>query len=294
MKDEPRDEKIRRQMDTFPVLPATVAEILRVTGDPESSAGDLMAALLPDQSLCATVLKLANSALFGRPRRVDSLQAAIMVLGFNEVQSIALVKAMLNTFRDFDAACAAAVESFWEHAFLTAMTTNRIALDLRLPLGPSFMAGLIHDLGKLVLLQTFGEEYGSQRWLQGCTSQERLAAERLEFAFDHAELGGQLLRQWQFPATLVTTTALHHQPGRANSDRLTVRVVQLADLMAHCCQDGATPVDATAARQALLPGIEAHWRPLGVAWGDELWTRWDAWLRDNRQHSLEFRGLLAA
>ena len=76
--NEYTESVMQRQMDSFPVLPATVAQILRVTGDPESSAGDLMAALLPDQSLCATVLKLANSALFGRPRRVDSLQAAIM------------------------------------------------------------------------------------------------------------------------------------------------------------------------------------------------------------------------
>ena len=94
--NEYTESVMQRQMDSFPVLPATVAQILRVTGDPESSAGDLMAALLPDQSLCATVLKLANSALFGRPRRVDSLQAAIMVLGFNRVQSIALVLALKN------------------------------------------------------------------------------------------------------------------------------------------------------------------------------------------------------
>ena len=92
--NEHNQTMMQRQMDSFPVLPVTVAQILRDTGAPESSAADLMAALLPDQSLCATVLKLANSALFGRPRRVDSLQAAIMVLGFNRVQSIALVKAM--------------------------------------------------------------------------------------------------------------------------------------------------------------------------------------------------------
>ena len=169
--NEHNQTMMQRQMDSFPVLPVTVAQILRVTGDPESSAADLMAALLPDQSLCATVLKLANSALFGRPRRVDSLQAAIMVLGFNRVQSIALVKAMLNTFSDLGSGSAPEVERFWEHAFLAAMAANHMARDLGLGLGASFMAGLLHDLGKLVLLQTFGDDYLAGRWLNRCTGE---------------------------------------------------------------------------------------------------------------------------
>ena len=205
--NEHNQTMMQRQMDSFPVLPVTVAQILRVTGDPESSAADLMAALLPDQSLCATVLKLANSALFGRPRRVDSLQAAIMVLGFNRVQSIALVKTMLNTFSDLGSGSTAEVERFWEHAFLSAMAANHMARDLGLGLGASFMAGLLHDLGKLVLLQTFGDDYLAGRWLNRCTGEGDLAAERLAFGFDHATVGGRLLGQWQFPDTLVAAAA---------------------------------------------------------------------------------------
>lgn len=288
--NEHNETMMQRQMDSFPVLPVTVAQILRVTGDPESSAADLMAALLPDQSLCATVLKLANSALFGRPRRVDSLQAAIMVLGFNRVQSIALVKAMLNTFSDLGSGSAPEVERFWEHAFLAAMAANHMARDLGLGLGASFMAGLLHDLGKLVLLQTFGDDYLAGRWLNRCTGEGDLAAERLAFGFDHAAVGGRLLGQWQFPRNLVAAAAGHHLPDQADPDPLLVQVVQLADLMAHRCQDehfGALVPHRDAAAE-VPPG----WRETGVPAHDEQFRLWYDWLRDNRERSVEVRDLL--
>ena len=281
---------MQRQMDSFPVLPATVAQILRVTGDPESSAGDLMAALLPDQSLCATVLKLANSALFGRPRRVDSLQAAIMVLGFNRVQSIALVKTMLNTFSELGSGSTAEVERFWEHAFLSAMAANHMARDLGLGLGASFMAGLLHDLGKLVLLQTFGDDYLAGRWLNRCTDEGDLAAERLAFGFDHTTVGGRLLGQWQFPDTLVAAAAGHHLAEQVDADDLLVQVVQLADLMAHHCQDEIC--EPAVQHQDSPAEIPPRWRETGVPASDEQFSRWYGWLRCNRERCGEVRDLL--
>ena len=155
---EKKAELIREQMDAFPILPVTVVRIMEVTSNPESSANDLMQALLPDQSLCVTVLKLANSVLFGRPQRVDSLTTAIMVLGFKEVQSIALIKAIVNSFRELQMNNAAALEQFWVHSFHAAMAAKYIAHDLRFSPNTFFMAGLIHDIGKLVMLLTFGAE----------------------------------------------------------------------------------------------------------------------------------------
>ncbi len=286
--NEHNETLMQRQMDSFPVLPATVAQILRVTGDPESSAADLMAALLPDQSLCATVLKLANSALFGRPRRVDSLQAAIMVLGFNRVQSIALVKAMLNTFSDLGSGSAPEVERFWEHAFLAAMAANHMARDLGLGLGASFMAGLLHDLGKLVLLQTFGDDYlaagstAAPARGPGC----RAAGLRLRSCCR----GRRLLGQWQFPRNLVATASGHHLPDRTDPDRLLVQVVQLADLMAHRCQDEI--IEAQAAHREAAAEVPPGWHETGGPANDEQFRLWYDWLRDNSERSGEVRDLL--
>jgi HD-like signal output (HDOD) protein len=91
---------IDKQLERLPPLPITVTWVLRVTANPESSANDLMKAILPDQTMCVTVLRVANSALYGRPKKVASLEKAIVVLGFDEVRSIVLGKAVLTTFRD--------------------------------------------------------------------------------------------------------------------------------------------------------------------------------------------------
>lgn len=85
-----RLELIKQHIDSLPVLPTTVTRLMKLTRDPESSAKDIMETILPDQSLCFTILKIANSAFLGRPKKVDSIQTAVAVLGFNEVQNIAL------------------------------------------------------------------------------------------------------------------------------------------------------------------------------------------------------------
>ena len=197
---------------------------------------------------------------------------------------------MLNTFSDLGSGSAPEVERFWEHAFLAAMAANRMARDQGLGLGASFMAGLLHDLGKLVLLQTFGDDYLAGRWLNRCTGEGDLAAERLAFGFDHAAVGGRLLGQWQFPRNLVAAASGHHLPDRTDPDPMLVQVVQLADLMAHRCQD--EHFGAQAAHRDIAAEVPSGWHETGVPAHDEQLGLWYDWLRDNRERSGEVRDLL--
>ena len=87
-----------KQIDSLPSLPATVSRVLAVTADPESCGDDLVNAILPDQAMCAAILKIANSAFFGIPREVATMDKAVNVLGFNEVHNIVLGKAVFNNF----------------------------------------------------------------------------------------------------------------------------------------------------------------------------------------------------
>jgi putative nucleotidyltransferase with HDIG domain len=291
MTEKTRAELIRQQIDSFPILPATVFRIMQVTADPESSADDLMQALLPDQSLCVTVLKLANSVLFGRPQRVDSLTSAIMVLGFNQVQSIALIKAMNNSFRELQLVDTVTVEQFWEHSFLTAMAARHIAQHLRFPSSTFFMAGLIHDIGKLVMLLTFGDEYAPEQWMSPFSTEERLAAEQRLFAFNHATVGGQLLGQWNFPENLLTAVEYHHLPAKAPEKRFFAQVIQLADLLSFfCIESEAGPEDDVIAMlQGFQPDLITRWRGLGLAWNDEHCRHWYSWLCKSREQSSTLR-----
>ncbi len=292
-----KEEQIRQQIDSFPILPATVSRIMHVTASPESSADDLMQAILPDQSLCVTILKLANSVLFGRPQRIDSLVAAIMVLGFNEIQSIAMIKAMNNSFKELNLVSTAPVEQFWEHSFLTAMAAQHVAQHLRLASGTFFMAGLIHDIGKLVLLLTFENEYAPEQWMTSFSTQERLATEHLLFAFDHASLGGQLLRQWNFPDNLLSAVEHHHVPTNAKAplEQFLALVVQLADLLSYFCIEGEAAKDSEVINglHASLPDLTTCWRSMGLAWKDEHLTDWYNWLCKSREQSRSIREIFS-
>ncbi len=289
MTRQTKAEQIRQQIDSFPVLPATVSRIMHVTANPESSANDLVQAILPDQSLCFTILKLANSVLFGRPQRIDSLPAAIMVLGFDEIQSIALVKAMNNSFRELNLVTTAPVEQFWEHSFLTAMVAQHVAQHLRLTSGTPFMAGLMHDIGKLVMLLTFEDEYAPEQWMTSFSTEERLAIEQHLFAFNHASLGGQLLRQWNFPNNLLSALEHHHVPAKAQShhERSLAHVVQLADLLSHFCIESDANEDNNVIDELpkFLPDLTSCWRNTGMSWNDEHFTDWYRWLCKSREQS---------
>ena len=291
-------EKLRQQIDSFPILPATVSRIMQVTASPESSADDLMQAILPDQSLCVTVLKLANSVLFGRPQRIDSLTTAIIVLGFNEVQSIALIKAMNNSFRELNLVTTAPVERFWEHSFLTAMAAQHVAKHLRLASSTFFMAGLIHDIGKLVMLLTFEDEYAPEQWMTAFSTEERLVMEQQLFAFSHASLGGQLLRQWNFPENLLSAVEYHHTPLKAGAplEQFLAQVIQLADLLSYLCieSDADEDRDVIDGLQIFLPDLPTRWRSMGMAWKDEHFTGWYRWLCKSREQSRAVREIFSA
>ena len=298
MTQKTKAEQIRQQIDSFPILPATVSRIMQVTASPESSADDLMQAILPDQSLCFTVLKLANSVLFGRPQRVDSLTAAITVLGFDEVQSIALIKAMNNSFRELNLVSTAPVEQFWEHSFLTAMAAQHVAQHLRLASCTFFMAGLIHDIGKLVMLLTFKDEYAPEEWMTSFSTKERLATEQQLFAFNHASLGEQLLRQWNFPENLLSAVEFHHTPAMAQAplEQFLAQVIQLADLLSYLCIESDTNEDADVINglQVFLPDLITRWRSMGMTWSEEHFTNWYRWLCKSREQSRVIREILSA
>ncbi len=100
---------------------------MTVTSDPESSVQDVLEVILTDQSLCLTILKISNSVLFGRPKKVDSIKMAVSILGFNEVQRIALTKALVNSFSKIAQRHKSTIDKFWEHSFICGMTARIIA-----------------------------------------------------------------------------------------------------------------------------------------------------------------------
>ena len=278
-----KPELIKQHIDSLPVLPLTVTKLMRVANDPDSSAQDVMETILPDQSLCLTILKIANSALLGRPQKVDSIKMAVTVLGFNEVQNIALAKAVISSFSNIDKQLKLVIDKFWEHSFVCAMAARIIARDLHIAPEVAFIGGLIHDIGKLIMLETFGKSYEVEYWMTKCSNEESLHDELEAFLFTHDQVGGQLLRKWLFPINLTEAVANHHRPSEAAREEKLTYIIQLADLLSfYCCnREALGKDDIWMVIQASLPNLQYRWKGFGLDVENDAVVGWFNWLSDN-------------
>ena len=281
-----RYQQIQRQIESFPPLPATASRVLEVTANPESSAADLMEVVQADQSICTAILKVANSPLFGQSKQVSSLEKAITVLGFEEVQNIVLGKTVLTSFAGLTSSDATALNRFWEHSLGVGLAAQIIAVHLGRPTGRFFIAGLIHDIGKLALLLCFPDEYPAASWLGRFTSAELHDEEQKLFGITHEKIAGKLLESWNFPLELLLSIGFHHNPENAPHDATAPLIVQLADVLAHLCGEPAllnnrTPPQAIT---ALLPTLPKSWQQHGLPWDEVAVESWLAWLKIDTAH----------
>lgn len=226
---------ILQQIDSFPSLPATVNRVMEITANPESTANELMRAILPDQSMSIAILKLANSAFFGRPREVSSIEEAIVVLGFQEIRTIILTQAVFNSFQKLRNINKQEIDALWEHSLTCGLAAKIIATHTN-GYSPSqlFIAGLIHDMGKIAMLMAFPHSYSPQ----GQDFPERLRHsffpdEEEKFGIGHDEVGMRLVNRWLFPESLCVAIGYHHRSDAAPGDSAFPLIVQMADMMSH-------------------------------------------------------------
>jgi putative nucleotidyltransferase with HDIG domain len=291
-----RSELITQHIDSFPVLPVTVTRLMQVTSDPECTVQDVVETIHSDQSLCLTVLKIANSVLFGRPRKVDSIKMAVVTLGFNEVQRIALAKVLINSFGMLAKQHKLFVDRFWKHSFVCGMAARVIARDQDIAPDIAFMGGLIHDVGKLIMLETFAGDYAPERWMARFSNEEMLHEELQTFSFTHDMLGGQLLRKWFFPENLITAVAYHHRPADAAREKTLAHVIQLADILSfYCCNKNALgDDDILTAIQNALPDMQSRSHGFGLSLENKAIDNWYNWLVKNQDQSSILKKAFAA
>lgn len=225
-------DRIITSIGDLPASPAIVSTLMSLTADINSSLNKICKAIMADQSLTARVLKLSNSSFYGRAKEVYTLKEAIILLGFKTLRSLvvassthSLYKGVANQrFRD----------SLWEHTLATALASRLTAQAIDHPgYEEAFIAGLMHDIGKLVLMQKIPEQY--QTVIVGAEESGRSYVEREReiLGFDHAEVGQLLLQKWAFPRLLVQAVAEHHAPRGENEIPLPLAfIVNLADTLA--------------------------------------------------------------
>lgn len=227
----PTMEDVARRVQDLPSLPAIVMELLACVGQEGLDLQVLAGKLALDQSLSAKTLRLANSSFYGMPSRVTTIQQAVAVLGVHNIRTLVTACSITGSFHTV-AGSSFDLQAFWRHSVGTASCARALARPLRQNPDTAFIAGLLHDLGILVLATRYPDEYEAMQAYRRQHDCYQVEAERAVFGFDHAGIGGALAARWQFPQQIQHAVESHHAAGDLDAPSLAL-AVHLADAFSH-------------------------------------------------------------
>ncbi len=245
-------QELIQNLGELPPLPQVASRVIRISADSDSSSEELRNLVRTDQALSAQILKVANSAMFGRMREVTTLTQALLTLGFTTARSVVLASSVKTLFSRGPAGLQERV--LWEHALVTAITGHAFGKALRCAVTEEvFLAGLMHDIGKSAMLLKFPESYGALLGRIHAREGDGLSLELDAYGFDHGMVGEALLTSWNIAEGITQAVRWHHDPGQAQPEhRRLVALVALGNQAAMDLQVGLewSEALATATRDA--------------------------------------------
>ncbi|MFP6581077.1 MAG: HDOD domain-containing protein [Candidatus Hydrogenedentota bacterium] len=214
-----------QELKSLPALPNTVRAVQAAMNDKQSSATDVIERITMDPPIAAKVLSVANSAAYGFPNQVDSIDLAVALLGLRETYSIVLSAAVMNLF---EKGSKFNYRVYWEEAMNVAAASQLIAKGCGRASGKSyFTAGLLHDIGRIALLETDPENY--TRVDSTLTGEELIKAEQECVGLSHTEAGYELASNWNLPDEISEAIRFHHTPSFSEAFPVHANVTALAE-----------------------------------------------------------------
>jgi len=242
-RQDPLIQKIQGYIDRMPSLSTTVSKVLEVCNSPKTSANDLNRVISLDPVLTGHVLKLINSAYYSLPNQISSLARAIIMLGLNTVKNLALSTAVIGALGKKASFTSLPMDAFWAHSICVGVTAKALAGLRNVPNSAReeyFVAGMLHDLGKIPLNNCFSENYGQALQLTALEQGPLLRAEQLLVGVDHGVAGRLIGEKWRLSAAIIEALAFHHTPEQASAEhRDLVASVSLANLYANIYEMGS-------------------------------------------------------
>jgi len=229
-------KKIYSRVDSLPALPIVVPRVLGLLEKRDARAAEIVDTISHDPSLTSKILQVANSAYYGFPQKIVSLERAVPLLGFNMVKSLALSIGVIKALPASKTGSAFSHEDLWIHSLAVA-TVMRI-LGEQLPnqgKAPEylFIIGLLHDIGKIVLDRFFSVEFSEALQFESNQSVSLFLAERSVIGIDHGETGAILLTRWKFPPDLILPILSHHRDVPAeDTNPKDLAILKIADNVA--------------------------------------------------------------
>ena len=221
-------QTLRRRVEAIsalPTVPGTLRQISVMLEKPRITIDELGRFVSSDPALTAKILKMVNSAAYGFPGRISSVSHAIMLLGLNVIKGLLLGVSVFELMQK-------SMAGLWEHSLGCAWSARLIAQkkNLKEPEEAS-VGGLLHDIGKVVMMLAFPHEYEQVVAEAGGAGVTLYEAEKKLFAATHAEVGCWLAQRWHFPSNLVEAIGYHHTPQLARQSPLETAIVHVADIL---------------------------------------------------------------
>lgn len=233
-------------IESLPSLPSLYTEVVEEVNSPSGSLRKVGEIISKDVGMSAKILQLANSAAFGLPGHIASPAKAVLLLGLETIKSLIL---SVKIFSQFDQAAVPglSIASLWNHSIATAIIARSLATQHDMEqkkIDEAFMAGLLHDVGKLILLDRFPQKAGEIAILQNSRGYRPWRAEQKIIGTTHAQVGAYLMGIWGLSESIVEAIAYHHCPSQCPNAAFNIlTTVHLANGLEHGENEGANACD---------------------------------------------------
>lgn len=239
-------------------LPVVYQRLDEAINDPYSDLSTIAAILSEDSSLAARLLRLANSAMFCFPSRVETVSRAVTIIGTKQLRDLVLATSVIELFNKIPEEHVS-MESFWRHSIATGIAARVIATYRReANVERFYVLGLLHDIGRLVMYLQIPEMASRAIELSINNRSPLYQEEQQQLGFDHAAVGKALLVKWKLPAFLQEGVACHHKPGRATRYPEEAATVHIANIIANAFKMGSS------GEPTVPPFVEKAWNRLGL------------------------------
>ncbi len=254
-----RVRKLVERVQGLPTLPSMLNNINQMILNPKTSAKEVAQVISSDPALTSKVLRVVNSSFYGFPNRITTITHAIVILGFNTIKSIVLSSTIFDVFRrtvkpgDFDRT------EFWKHSIGCGAAAKVIGRRLNYPmLEELFIAGLLHDVGKIVLDQFIPDKFVEVLNLVRSRDILIVEAEAQILGATHADVGAWLFEKWNLSKGLVETTRCHHNPALASDSPKFAEIIHVSDILVRAIRFGN-------GGDSKIPALhEGAWKSLGL------------------------------
>ncbi len=217
----------------LPSFPAVATRLIALLQNSDTNIQEIVRIIELDPALTARLLRAANSAYWGLPVRVYHAREAILRLGYDRTAQLVIAMTMGPIMNIEVSGYLLGYRDLWQHSVATAVAAECLAIRVKSQnASEAFTAGLLHDVGKLVMNRFVADNHRKLDELTNTSGQSYAEAETQEFSINHAEVGAEILEYWMLPSSIVNAVRYHHEPQRSYPDGLLlVEIVNVANAM---------------------------------------------------------------